>query len=93
MSDLDFPSSTPAGFHLPPSSAIPDSAHERATTPRRTARTTDALNLDDVPEGTNDTANSRKRRRPRTQPNGDVPLIRDAVGESVAESFETFLKT
>lgn len=90
MSDLDFPSSTPADFNLPPSSAIPD---ERATTPRRTARTTDALNLDDVPEGTNDTANSRKRRRPRTQANGDVPLIRDAVGESVAESFETFLKT
>ena len=93
MSELDFPSSTPADFNLPPSSAIPNSTQERATTPRRTARTTDALNLDDVPEGTNDTSNARKRRRPRTQQNADVPLIRDAVGESVEESFETFLKT
>ncbi|KAM6496102.1 MCM domain containing protein [Amanita muscaria] len=93
MSDLDFPSSTPADFRLPPSSAIPDSTQERST-PRKTARTTDALNLDDIPEdNTNDPSNARKHRRPRTQRNGDIPLIRDAVGESVSESFETFLKT
>ena len=35
---------------------------------------------------------NRIRRRPR-QVNGDVPMVKDAVGESVAESFETFLKT
>ena len=35
---------------------------------------------------------TRRRRRPR-QVNGDVPMVKDAVGESVAESFETFLKT
>ncbi|KAK2466020.1 hypothetical protein APHAL10511_001662 [Amanita phalloides] len=94
MSDFDFPSSTPVDFNLPPSSAIPDSTQQRTTTPRRTARTTDALNLDTVPdEASNDPSATRKRRRPRTQQNGDVPLIRDAVGESVAESFETFLKS
>ncbi|KAF8622100.1 hypothetical protein AX15_007237 [Amanita polypyramis BW_CC] len=93
MSDLDFPTSTPADFALPPSSAIPDSTQERTTTPRRTARTTDALNLDIQEEPTNDPPNARKRRRPRTQPNGDVPLIRDTVGETVSESLETFLKT
>lgn len=35
---------------------------------------------------------ARRRRRARGQANADVPLVKDAVGESVAESFETFLK-
>jgi DNA replication licensing factor MCM6 len=35
---------------------------------------------------------ARRRRRTRGQINGDVPLVKDAVGESVAESFEAFLK-
>ncbi|PFH51325.1 hypothetical protein AMATHDRAFT_3174 [Amanita thiersii Skay4041] len=95
MSDLDFPSSIPLNeLDLPPSSAIPEYSQETSTTPKRSLRTTDALNLDDDPQDTtNDSSQARKRRRPRTQQNGDVPLIRDAVGESVAESFETFLRT
>ncbi|KAF8640097.1 hypothetical protein AX17_001335 [Amanita inopinata Kibby_2008] len=91
MSDLDFPSSMPADLNLPPSSAIQDSTQE---TRKRTFGTTDALNLDDDAEDTtNDTTTARNRRKPRTQTNSDIPLIRDAVGESVTESFETFLKT
>ena len=34
----------------------------------------------------------RHRRRPRNQSGGDVPMVRDAAGESVCESSETPLK-
>lgn len=78
---------------LPPSSAPDPVGSVRGGTPRRP--TVDALTLEDDDEdgepGTG--APSRKRRRPRTQANGEVSLVKDAVGESVAESFETFLKT
>jgi len=56
----------------------------------------DALALgDDEPDGQEEQGGSsvRRRKRPKGQVNGDVPLVKDAVGESVAESFETFLKT
>lgn len=56
----------------------------------------DALALgDDEPDEQEEQGGgaTRKRRRQRGQVNGDVPLVKDAVGESVAESFETFLKT
>jgi DNA replication licensing factor MCM6 len=62
--------------------------------PRRP--TVDALALgDDEPDEQEEKGGggARKRRRPRGQVNGDVSLVKDAVGESVAESFETFLKT
>jgi DNA replication licensing factor MCM6 len=66
-------------------------------TPRSAGRrpTSDALafNDDEAQEAEEDGATTRRRRRPRNQQNGDVPLVRDAVGESVSESFETFLKT
>jgi DNA replication licensing factor MCM6 len=84
---------------LPPSSAPQNSQSPSAqsSTRQATRRTTDALSFGDE---TNDTredateASSRRRRRLRTeQLNGDVPIVKDAVGESVAEAFETFLKT
>jgi DNA replication licensing factor MCM6 len=77
---------------LPPSS---DPGDDRdIALPRRTG---DALTLDeadrqDVDES-QDGASARKRRRPRTQANGDVPLVKDAIGESLADSFEAFLRT
>lgn len=80
---------------LPPSSApIPTQSPNRRSTPNR--RTADALTLgDDEAEEDNEEGDDsgRRRRRARGQVNGDVPLVKDAVGESVAESFETFLKT
>ncbi|KAH7919533.1 MCM-domain-containing protein [Leucogyrophana mollusca] len=92
--DVDGLSSPPAmRSSLPPSSA-PLPTFSSNGTPRRPAA--DALAFGDdeaqeVQEG--DEPAARRRRRPRNQANGDVPLVRDAVGESVAESFETFLKT
>jgi hypothetical protein len=53
-------------------------------------RTIDAAADLDEPEATN------KRRRRLHQVNGEVLMVKDAVGdvgENVAESFETFLKT
>ncbi|KAG6850905.1 hypothetical protein H0H93_006731 [Arthromyces matolae] len=77
---------------LPPSSAPPDPTPSVVNgTPRRS--TSNALALGDEAEEDGDDQDTRKRRRPRTQGNGEIPLVKDAVGESVAESFETFLKT
>ena len=85
---------------LPPSSAAivePTPAENTRTTPSRPRRVADALALgdEDGAGAGNDEADAggRKRRKPRGQLSGDVPLVRDAVGESVAESFGTFLKT
>ncbi|KAF9241885.1 MCM2/3/5 family-domain-containing protein [Melanogaster broomeanus] len=82
---------------LPPSSAPNPTASSNGT-PRSAQRrpATDALAFGDseAQEGQEDDETAaRRRRRPRTQPNADVPMVRDAVGESVCESFETFLKT
>ncbi|KAH9977611.1 mis5 protein [Lactifluus volemus] len=84
---------------LPPSSAPLPSQSPSARSPTRqaTRRTTDALSFgdegNDTREGATDTG-SRRRRKPRAeQLNGDVPIVKDAVGESVAEAFEAFLKT
>jgi DNA replication licensing factor MCM6 len=84
---------------LPPSSAPQDSQSPsaRSSTRQATRRTRDALSFGDE---TNDAredvteASSRRKRRPRIeQLNGDVSIVKDAVGESVAEAFEAFLKT
>ncbi|KAI0053772.1 MCM-domain-containing protein [Auriscalpium vulgare] len=95
--------SSPAALRssLPPSSAPAPSqstSTNRASTSRQATRqTADALSFgdDEADEAREETeAGSRRRRRPRTQQiNGDVPIVKDAVGESVAEAFETFLKT
>ena len=84
---------------LPPSSAPPNSQSPSAqsSTRQATRRTTDALSFGDEANDAREDAteaSSRRRRRPRAeQLNGDVPIVKDAVGESVAEAFETFLKT
>lgn len=88
---------------LPPSSA-PEPPSEDINTRSRTGtpaasgtpRRPDALDLDD--DGGNEeedgnAAGSKRRKRINGDARRDVPLVRDAVGESVAESFETFLKT
>jgi DNA replication licensing factor MCM6 len=92
--DFDGLSSPPAmRSSLPPSSAPDLSLANGTGSPRRP--TVDALTLgdDEADEEEQDGTGSRKRRRQRGQVNGDVPRVKDAVGESVAESFETFLKT
>ncbi|KAF8272164.1 mis5 protein [Lactarius quietus] len=87
---------------LPPSSAQQNSQSPNAqsSTRQATRRTTDALSFgdegNDAREDVTETS-SRRRRRPRAeqqqQLNGDVPIVKDAVGESVAEAFEAFLKS
>jgi DNA replication licensing factor MCM6 len=89
--------SSPVDFRssLPPSSAPGPSQPTHTRSPRRA--TVDALTLgDDEADEDGEQgggAGGRKRRKPRAQANADVPMVKDAVGESVAESFETFLKT
>jgi DNA replication licensing factor MCM6 len=90
------------GFSSPvaPRSPLPSSSAPTASlsvngnsTPRRSHRTADALldETDDTPN-TNDEG-ERRARRPRRQINADVPVVKDAVGESVCDAFETLLKT
>ncbi|KAJ7228312.1 MCM2/3/5 family-domain-containing protein [Mycena pura] len=84
-SPIGFPSSLP---HPTPSSPSANRSTQRPAT--------NALSLeDDEPEAREeeaDAAGGRTRRRPRTQ-GADVPHVKDAVGESVTEAFEKFLKT
>ena len=80
---------------LPPSSApLPSLTPTRRSTPRR-APDVLAFDNDEAQEaGEDDGHPGRRRRRQRMQQiNRDVPIVKDAVGESVAEAFETFLKT
>lgn len=93
---MDFAgSSSPRGMRssLPPSSAANTTQSVQGRSPTR--QTADALMLgdDEAEEDNEQGAGSRRRRKPKGQTNGDVPVVKDAVGESVAESFETFLKT
>lgn len=76
---------------LPPSS-IPNPTPSANGTPRRPVADALALANDEAEEGNDEEAPRGRRKRTR-QMNGDVPIVKDAVGESVAESFETFLKT
>jgi DNA replication licensing factor MCM6 len=95
MSSPPLPRSSPPLSSAPQNSQSPSA---RSSTRQATRHTRDALSFGDE---TNDAredvteASSRRRRRPRAeqQLNGDVPIVKDAVGESVAEAFETFLKT
>ena len=68
------------------------------STPRRRqppTTTTGALEIGDDEDEVHvdDGSAARKRKRVRGQIVTDVPVVKDAVGESVAESFETFLQT
>lgn len=93
------PSSSPASpavrdTSLPPSSAPgPSLPSNGGSTPRRAPRR-DALAFDDEEGGgrEHEEATSRRRRKARGQMNLDIPIVRDAVGESVREAFETFIK-
>lgn len=55
-------------------------------------RTTDALTLNDVPSELPGAVKAKRKKRPKIQ-NSDIPLVKDAVGESVADTFENFLRT
>ena len=98
--DIDGPSSSPPLRHtsLPPSSGPQPgrATSSRNGTPTRPRPAADALAFgdEDGDDGTQDTAEPRRRARMRqSQMNADVPVVKDAVGESVRESFEVFLKT
>lgn len=84
--------SSPPLFELSLPSSAPSEPYSlpRAQTPQR--RTTDALTLDDVPSEVPGAVKAKKKKRPRIQ-NSDIPLVKDAVGESVADTFENFLRT
>ena len=94
--DIDGPSSSPPlrATSLPPSSA-PQASSNGHSTPRRSRPVADALTFgdEDGDEMPDDDAAPRRRGRPKQTLNVDVPLVKDAVGESVRESFENFLKT
>ncbi|KAJ7087381.1 MCM2/3/5 family-domain-containing protein [Mycena crocata] len=87
-------SSSPAG--ILPSSSFPNQTPSSPTGSRSASRpAANALNLeedDGEAQEEDEAAGGRKRRRPRTQ-GTDVPLVKDAVGESVVEAFEKFVKT
>ena len=97
--DVDGASSPPLRYtSLPPSSAplpTPSSPAGSQTTPRRNRQQSDALGLpdDEAAEVEQEGAPSRRRNRARNQANLDVPIVKDAVGETVQEAFETFLRT
>jgi DNA replication licensing factor MCM6 len=91
--DIDEPSSPPhLHSSLPPSSAPDPPLSSNGRPPRRVA---DALAIgDDDPADASQDANLTTKKRKRTKGIGaGVPLVKDAVGESVSENFETFLKT
>ena len=82
----------PMRSSLPPSSAPIPSQSVHSGSPsqhsRQSVRGAEAEEDDERGDA------QRQSRRPRvTQNNGEVPVVKDAVGESVADSFETFLKT
>ncbi|KAH9482511.1 DNA replication licensing factor mcm6 [Psilocybe cubensis] len=91
--DSDAPSSPSAmPSSLPPSSAPDLVPSADGGSPRRPIADALAMRIDEAEEDNEEGAQGRRRKRPR-QMNGDVPMVKDAVGESLAESFETFLKT
>jgi DNA replication licensing factor MCM6 len=95
---MDGLSSPPAPrSSLPPSSVPIPSNLTNGSSPRRQRQPAIngalALGDDDDESREDDGTSARRRKRFRGQIVNDVPLVKDAVGESVAESFETFLKT
>jgi DNA replication licensing factor MCM6 len=89
--NIDGLSSPPApNSSLPPSSA-PDPTGRSPRRPRADVLTFGDDEAQDDNE--NEEGGGRRRRRAKGQVIGDVTLVKDAVGESVAESFEAFLKT
>ena len=106
--DVDGPSSPPLRSSLPPSSAPNPTASTTGThsSPARSRANgtngvtngVDALALDDIDgaadaDGELENTQRRRRARAKGQLVENVPLVRDALGEQITESFETFLKT
>lgn len=96
--NIDGPSSSSPPRHtsLPPSSAAqPSGIGSRNGTPKRSKPVADALAFgdEDAEDGEQQNTGARRRNRTRPQQINDIPIVKDAVGESVRESFETFLKT
>ncbi|THH05787.1 hypothetical protein EW145_g4546 [Phellinidium pouzarii] len=105
--DIDGPSSPPLRSSLPPSSALAptNTASSNGTrTPRVkagrngnvNANGVDALALDGLQqdidiEGEEVALPQRRGRKARVE--GDVPLVRDALGEQITQSFQNFLET
>ncbi|KAI0796993.1 MCM-domain-containing protein [Abortiporus biennis] len=99
MMDVDQSSSPPMRHtSLPPSSApapsLP-SVNGNSSPARRGPSRPNALSLGDEEgeDGAEEEATTRKRRKARGQVASDIPVVRDAVGESVRESFEDFLRS
>jgi DNA replication licensing factor MCM6 len=93
--DVDVTSSAGPGHpsSLPPSS-VPLATLNSSTPYLRQTRAADPLALDDddgeaVEE---DAATNRSRPRARNQHIGDIPIVKDATGEKVLESFQLFLQ-
>ncbi|KIY73986.1 mis5 protein [Cylindrobasidium torrendii FP15055 ss-10] len=86
------------GSSLPPPSDDAPSARNgsRRGTPNR-ARAGGALDLDDddaaSEAGSTQAESKRRRKRNANGADRDVPVVRDAVGETVAETFQKFLRT
>ncbi|KAF7302952.1 DNA helicase [Mycena kentingensis (nom. inval.)] len=80
-----------ATLSSPPSRSLPPSSIPNPTPSSNRPSAANALAMEeDEPEGQDgDAGGSKRRRQTRTQPT-DVPLVKDAVGESVTESFEKF---
>ena len=107
--DIDGPSSPLAPpSSLPPSAEPLPTASSNGRTPQRAnghvnvngnANGADALAIDDIAQDANmeggeeEIAARRRRARTHGRIDGDVPLVRDALGEQITESFETFLET
>ncbi|KAJ7070541.1 MCM-domain-containing protein [Mycena amicta] len=78
-----------------PARRLPPSSLPNPTTPVQRP-TANALSMEedepDGQDGDGDGAAAKRRRQQRTQPT-DVPRVKDAVGESVTEAFEKFLRS
>ena len=84
--------SSPPPFELSLHLSAPSESVSLPRTQTLQRRTTDALTLDDVPSEAPGTVKAKRKKRLRIQ-NSDIPLVKDAVGESVADTFENFLRT
>lgn len=62
-------------------------------TPTRRPTNALAIDDDDDDQANEEGPSATRRRRPRTQANGDVPLVTDEVGTALVDNFQSFLET
>lgn len=92
--DLDgFSSPPPVRSSLPPSSVLDPSQSVDGRSPKQQIHHNRAIEDEAVEENELEGVTKRHKSLKVTQGGSEVPIVKDAVGESVAESFETFLKT